>query len=264
MQVSFVSLLAANADVLYKQLILVLNQQLGLDISIIDTVAWQERARLLRQGEISFGAVCGAVYARWSEQSDPPVQLLAAPVMAAVRYRNLPVYFSDLLVRRDSPARCFADLRDKTLVYNEPESFSGYAVLCAYLAVHGETRSFFGQAHQSGSHLASLHAVLAGEADVTAIDSIVFERACRLDPTIASRVRSVQTLGPNPVPPLVVNQNLPAQFVTRLRAALLGMHQQNHGRRALDEAGIERFVQVADDDYAPIRHQLALANAVRL
>ncbi len=42
--------------------------------------------------------------------ANPPIELLAAPVMEALRYEHRPIYFSDVVVRRDSPFRIFAEM----------------------------------------------------------------------------------------------------------------------------------------------------------
>jgi len=59
----------------------------------------------------------------------PPVELLAAPVLEGERYRDQPIYFSDVIVARRNPARSFADLRGASWSYNDPDSHSGYGVV---------------------------------------------------------------------------------------------------------------------------------------
>jgi ABC-type nitrate/sulfonate/bicarbonate transport system substrate-binding protein len=59
----------------------------------------------------------------------PKLTLLAAPLPAGARYGGKPIYFSDVVVRRDSPYQTFADLRGVTWGYNEPGSQSGYNVV---------------------------------------------------------------------------------------------------------------------------------------
>ena len=141
--------------------------------------------------------------------------------MHKVRYGGRPVYFSDLVVRAEAPFCSFADLRDATWAYNEPASFSGYIAMHAYLAANGYSHSYFGAMHQTGSHQRSLEAVIAGEADLTAIDSIVLEQALALEPALAGQIRTILTIGPNPVPPLVVARHVAPDIVASLGAAQL-------------------------------------------
>src|SRR4051794_26701966 len=97
--VTFVSLLAANADAHYRMLAAYLTRRAGVPIALVENLPWQARERLLERGQADLGAVCGAQYVRMAGQAAAPVQLLAAPVLRAERYQGQPVYFSDLVVR---------------------------------------------------------------------------------------------------------------------------------------------------------------------
>ena len=105
------------------------------------------------------------------EHETPPVELLpAAPVFRDGRALGRPVYFSDLVVRRDSPAGSFLDLRGRSWAYNDRCSLSGYYNLLKQLAEMGEHGGFFGRTCCSESHLSSIQMVAGGEVDATIID----------------------------------------------------------------------------------------------
>jgi phosphonate transport system substrate-binding protein len=261
---TFASLMAPNADLFYRALAAYLARCLDHPVRFLGEIGWQERQRLLLQGQVDLGAMCGAPYVRQQEASSPPLDLLAAPVMRHPRYSNQPVYFSDIVVRADATVRTFADLCGKTWVYNEPNSYSGYYVVCAHLADLGADARYFDKVLASGSHEHSLEMVRSGAADATAIDSIVLERALELSPDLASELRSIDTLGPSPVPPLVVRADLPSTLRDALRAALLGMPETHAGQQVLANSPISHFVDIVDAAYDPIRQQLARASAVRL
>jgi phosphonate transport system substrate-binding protein len=70
---------------------------------------------------------------------EPPVELLAAPVLVGERYGGRPIYFSDVIVRRDSPIHCFAELRGRSWTYNDTASHSGYNLTRYQLLRAGET-----------------------------------------------------------------------------------------------------------------------------
>lgn len=93
---SFVSLMAANADALYQQIVMYLAARCGVAIDVVADRPWQQRAELLALGQADLGAICGAPYTRLARTTRPPVQLLAAPVMRATRYGGQPVYYSGL------------------------------------------------------------------------------------------------------------------------------------------------------------------------
>ena len=74
---------------------------------------------------------------------DCPVEPLAAPVLRGERYHKKPIYFSDVVVRRDSLYTSFGDLRRCVWAYNEYVSHSGYNLVCYSLLERGEALPFF-------------------------------------------------------------------------------------------------------------------------
>lgn len=261
--VYLISLLAPNADSFYRDLAAYLAQQHGLWITALDKPGWQERERRFDSGVPALTFLCGAAYTRRVDQGAADLQLLAAPVSHFARYRGQPVYFSDVVVRADAPARRFADLRGAAWAFNEPLSFSGHAIVRAHLAELGEDGSFFSSVTAAGSHQEALRLVLEGRADAAAIDSLVLERALRQRPALAERLRTVQVLGPHASPPAVVRGVAPG-VVLALRGALLRMHENPLGRLVLARGGLARFAPVSDRHYDRLRQTMRRAEAVAL
>lgn len=188
-----------------------------------------------------------------------PVELLAAPVLRGARYGGRPIYYSDVIVRGDSPFHSFADLRGRSWSYNDVDSHSGYAVTLYRLVEMGETSGFFGSALEAGSHQCSLRLVENGEVDASAIDSQVLAVEMREHPGLRTRLRVIDTLGPSPIQPVVAAGRLPKALKAGMREALVAMGDDPVGRAALAPGLIERFVAVEDRDYDPIRRMLAAA-----
>jgi phosphonate transport system substrate-binding protein len=186
-------------------------------------------------------------------RNDGIVELFTAPVMLGARYEDKPIYYSDVLVRRDSPYLTFNDLRGARWVFNEPGSFSGYFIMDQYLTSIGETLNYFGELIESGAHSASIQMVLEGRADTAAIDSTVFDQLIRLQPELRDHFRVVECLGPYPIPPWVVSMKTPIGARKVLRETMLAMRGDSSGQSILEKAGVARFVEVADEDYDPIR-----------
>ena len=90
----------------------------------------------------------------------------------------------------------------------------------------GETRGYFARAVASGSHQRSIEKVVGGEVDASGIDSTVLELECAQRPGLAERLRVVESIGPCPIPPVVVSRRLPEPTKRRLREALLAMHHE--------------------------------------
>jgi len=219
----------------------------------VNGIPWQERERLLDEGAVHAGWICGLPYVLKADSRRPGVELLAAPVMAGTRYAGRPVYFSDIVVHRDSAARSFADLRGARWAYNEPGSHSGHNVVRYHLARLGEHGGYFGHVVQTGAHQKTLRMIAADEVDASAIDSTVLETEMRRLPVLARSLRVVETWGPSPAPPWVVSRRLPLALRRRLRSIVLSMHRESAGRALLRQARMARFAGVSDHDYDPIR-----------
>src|SRR2546421_6155200 len=107
-------------------------------------------------GQVDVGFICGLPYVRLVDSPGSPVELLAAPVLQGERYQNKPVYFSDVIVRSDSPYTSFDDVSGCTWAYNQPTSHSGYNLVCSSLLERGKTLHYFGTMLETGSHQRSL------------------------------------------------------------------------------------------------------------
>ena len=182
--------------------------------------------------------------------------------MAAPRYGARPVYFTDVVVRHDHPARAFADLRGATWSYNDPGSHSGYNVVRHHLLELGETRGYFGRVVCGGlapeldpdgpgrrdrRFRHRLHGARdRGRRPPRAGDGAPHDRRPRAEPHSAGR-------GPA--------RALDPALQARLRALLLGMSEDPDGRAVLAAGRMAGFVPVRDADYDPIRAMARRAEA---
>jgi phosphonate transport system substrate-binding protein len=260
----FTSLQAENADHIVSGITDYLAARLGISIEPILEIPWQQREALLDEGQIQVAWICGLPYVCRVRRADPQIELLAAPVMRGARYGDRPVYFSDVVVRQDSGFRTFADLRGATWAYNDPGSHSGYYVVRYHLALLGEEFGYFSRVIESGAHQVSLQMILDGHIDASAIDSTVLEEEYRRQPALRSRLRTLETLGPSPMPPWVLQKSLPRGLRRSLRDSLLGMHRDPAGEAILAKGHVARFAQVQDSDYDAIREMERLASSAKL
>jgi phosphonate transport system substrate-binding protein len=124
--------------------------------------------------EADVGFMCAPSFFWLREMENPPVELLpVAPVFGDVRSQGQPVYFSEMIVHRESPIESFLDLRGRSWAYNDLCSLSGYYNVLKKLAEIGEDERFFDRVCCSESHLNSMEMVARGEVDAALIDSNV-------------------------------------------------------------------------------------------
>jgi phosphonate transport system substrate-binding protein len=98
-----------------------------------------------------------------------------------------------------------------------------------------------------------LQLVVDGRADVTAIDSTVLEYELTSRPVLSHKVRVIETLGPNLIPPWVISLQLQQDLRWQLRKLLSNMHIDQKGQAALAGGHLSRFVPATDNDYQIIR-----------
>lgn len=258
------SCMADNAEATCRAITAWLGAQLGIATEFIDCIPWQERERELDAGRIHACWICGLPYVWKADAGGSVIEPCVAPVMAAGRYDGAAVYYSDIVVRRDSPYRSFADLRGASWAYNEPNSHSGFNIVRHHLATLGETGGYFGRAIESGAHQASLRMILDAHIDASAVDSTVLEAELAHAPQLRDGIRIIGTLGPSPMPPWVLQKTLAPDLRADIRDTLLGMHTDTAGAHILGQWGISHFSAVADADYDPIRSMARQAEGIML
>jgi phosphonate transport system substrate-binding protein len=254
----FVTFLAPNLLWFYQLVTRYLADRLGVAAELAVGSSYDELAGV----DVAF--VCGLPYVELARRGTPAVEPLAAPVLRGRRYGGRPVYFSDVVVRRDSPWRSFADLRGRSWAYNECHSQSGYGITRYHLARRGHRGGYFGRVVESGWHERSIRMVCSGEVDASAIDSHVLAVALRDDPALARRLRVVASLGPSTIQPVVAARRLPGRLRADLRGALLAMGRDRGARAHLARALVGGFAPVTDATYDDIRQMRAVAEAAGL
>jgi len=258
------SCMAENSDGLCRSIAELINLEIGIPTEYVSDVPWQERERLFDLGEIQILWLCGLPYVNKADLADSGLELLAVPVPAGARYQGRPVYFSDVVVRRESLFESFVELRGATWAYNEPRSHSGFNVVRAYLAEMGELEGFFGCVIESGAHANSIELILSGAIDGAAIDSTVLEWLLSQRADLDDQLRVVDTIGPSPIPPWVISKRLSERLRSQVRRLLLNLHSNPLGRGALAGAQLATFTLAHDRDYDPIRRMARKASPVLL
>jgi phosphonate transport system substrate-binding protein len=207
------------------------------------------------ENEVCF--VCSLPYVTFERRGLDLALPVAAPVLAGSRYGGRPIYFSDVIVHRDSPFQSFLDLRGRSWAYNEPLSHSGYGITRYHLLELGETNGFFGAVIEAGFHQEAVRMVARGEVDGSAIDSQVLAIELRDHPELAERVRVVDVLGPSTIQPVAVSRRVPEDLREAIQDVLVTMGEDPALRERLGVGLIERFVPVDAASYDDIRMMVA-------
>jgi ABC-type phosphate/phosphonate transport system substrate-binding protein len=256
----FASYLAPNIRPTYQFVVDRVGEALGRPTRLVTGKSLEQ----LREGSVDFAFLCGLPYVRLHRESPAPVEAIAAPVVQGRRYGGRPIYFSDVIVSRESAAESFEDLRGCCWGYNEPDSHSGYLITLFRLFQMGETGSFFGRCVMTGFHQKSIRLVAAGRLDASAVDSQVLSVEMREHPELADRIRVIGTLGPSSIQPLVATRFAPESVRSEVCQIVTGLGRAGGERAGLDQGLIEKFVPVDDARYADIGEMLAAVETAGL
>jgi len=124
---------------------------------------------------------------------------------------------SALVVRDDDPATDLADLAGRTAAINAPDSNTGMNLLRAAVAPLAQAGRFFGNVIETGGHARSVYAIIAGRADIAAIDAVTLALLRDRYPAIDRRIRVLGWTAATPGLPLITGVR---HHVTALRTAL--------------------------------------------
>jgi ABC-type phosphate/phosphonate transport system substrate-binding protein len=172
--------------------------------------------RLWLAPELLFAQTCGY----------PLTHALAGKVrlVATPRYRlpdiEGPFYCSRIVVREDSAATSLADLRGARAAYNGSDSQSGYSAPRLALAPLAKDGHFLGGTVESGAHLNSMAMVARGEADLCAVDGVLWELVARHEPERIEGLRVLASTEAAPNLPYITARSADDELVGRLRDGL--------------------------------------------
>jgi phosphonate transport system substrate-binding protein len=230
-----------------QQLVTYIGQQLGRPTDLIQRRSYKEISDLLERGEVDVAFVCGWPYVMDHDRFR--LELLVAPLVY-----DEPIYYSYVIVPRDSSAQRFADLRGRRYAFSDPLSNSGHLVPMYLLARLGETpERFFARTIFTYSHSANVEAVAVKFVDGASVDSYVYDYLAATNPTLTDKTRIIERSPPHGITPVVIRPDLGAAEKTRIREAFLAMDRDAQGQEILKQMMIRRFVTVPDRLFDSIR-----------
>ena len=189
---------------------------------------------------------------------DGAVTLVATPIYDAPGCDGA-WHRSAIIVRQADPAANLAALAGRIAAINAHDSNTGMNLLRASLAPLAHGARVFDAVIETGSHARSLWAVIAGHADVAAIDAVTLALLHDRYPAIARRIRVLDWTQATPGLPLITSPGCDVAMLRRVLAEVIDDTALAPARAALRLAGM---VVLEPDAYAVI--PALEAQAVRL
>jgi phosphonate transport system substrate-binding protein len=184
---------------------------LHFDIKVAQSYAAVVEAMCNRSADIAFVGPVTYIQAH----ARGCAQLLAVSVE-----NGKSIYYAGLFAKAGSPIKTLRDIEGKRVAFGDANSTSSFVFPVAMIMEAGlDPVKDLAAIRMTGSHAASLAALVNGQADVAALSFDSFDKAVEqgaVDPkTIKVVARSIAI----PNPPLVMNTALPAPVKARLKTA---------------------------------------------
>ncbi len=233
----------------------------GVACEVIDYPPPQPLEALWSRPDLGCAFMCGYPFARATPQ---PVAL-AAPVPSPNRYRGEAVYWSDLIVRDDSPLKAVADIFGRRFAYTAKDSQSGYHAARRFLAPYARAHGLPLFASTVGPLItprAVVEAIVAGNADAGPLDSYAHDLLRLHEPALATRLRTIASTAPTPIPSLVAAPTIRADDARRLTDALLAVEHAGELASVRAALLLQRFDRVAAECYDALQVHAKEADAL--
>ena len=236
----------------YQDLLSYMGERLERRVTMILKPTYAEINDLIRGKRVDLAFVCSLAYVKGNE--DFGMELLVAP-----QIHGDTVYYSYLIVARDSTSISLQDLRGGSFAFTDPLSNRGHLAPTYQLLLLDETpASFFARYTYTYSHDNSIMVVADELVDGAAVDSLVYDKLIADYPELASGTKIIARWGPYGIPPIVISPTMDPRLKQQLQDFFLDLYKSDEAMNILNNLSIDKFVLGIDDGYDPIRKMKAM------
>jgi phosphonate transport system substrate-binding protein len=231
-----------------------LQRTTGYSVSLVSRRTYQEITALLTSGQLDAAWICGFPFVAHRAE----LQLVAVPL-----WNQKPLYRSYLIVDRDRPANDIDDLKGDIHAFSDPDSNSGFLVTRTALAERGlRPESFFSKTFFTYGHRNVIRAVGSGLAGSGSVDGYVYDVVAELEPALTSKTRVARASELLGFPPIAAPRiPIDDRRLAALTKALLGMGEDEEGRKVLHLLRLDGFAAEAPSLFDPIAAKAAIVSA---
>ena len=173
-----------------------------------------------------------------------------------------PVHRSFIVVSSASTATRVEDLHGRNFAVNSMDSNTGTNLPRHFFAPFAHGKRFFSRIIVTGSHRASMNAVVSGQADAAAIDCVTFGLHAEYEPSAVDGLRVLAQTSASPSIPFVTSHKTPGEAVGVLRRALRKFSTRADFAPLRHALQIERIAPPAEADYDVLLEYRAQAAAL--
>jgi phosphonate transport system substrate-binding protein len=189
-------------------------------------------------------------------------RLGVSPVARPVNIDGSSSYYGLIFTRKDSGISTTRDMKGKIFAFVDRATTAGYLLPLAFFRAHGITdyTSYFKETYYTGTHDDAIYDVLNGRADVGAAKNTVFYRVADSDPRILTELEIITKSPEVPENGLALKKDVDPELRSRLKSALLTMHENREGADVLTQFRSRKFIETSDADYEGVYDMVKFIN----
>ncbi len=235
----------------YQEIVDYIGEKLGKKTKLVQRATYAEMNDLVKNKKVVAAFVCSGPYVEGHEEFG--MEIIVVPQMY-----NDTIYYSYIIVNKNSSIKSFKELRGKKFAFTDPKSNTGKVVPTYILSKMNETpETFFSGFIFSGSHDNSIEAVAKNIVDGAAVDHLIWEYLNKRNPGFTSGTKVIEKHGPYAIPPIVTHPGTDPVLKQKLRSILLDMHNDEKGKKIINKIEIEKFAVIDDASYDSVREMTA-------
>ena len=239
---------------LWRRLLGAILSDTGLAIEIVYHAPPAPISELWRRSDKAAVFMCGLPYSLATPQPEP----IVAPVPSPAEYGGRACYWSDIVVRADSPFKTIEQTFGHRLALTTPESQSGYAALLHALMPYAASTPLYREIIEPRfTPMGALTAVIERKAEVAPLNSYAFALLSRHAPDLTAQVRPIMRTEPTPAPLLVASGPVPSA----VSAAFLAAREKPAAGALMDQLLLDRFARPERRAYDELKERFLAMQA---
>lgn len=252
LRIAVASVMSSNMTITsYRNVAQYISEKIGRPVVLIQRKTYDEVNLLMSGGEADIAFMSTGGYASYRG-------INKVEVLVTQEYEGVDTYYVYIVTNNDNDndndTHSLLDLKGKRFAYSDPLSYSGHIAIAMRIREYGYTSdTFFSHYAYTHSHDKSLWAVKDRAVDGACVDSLVYDYAKLHKPELIKDLRIIDSIGPIPSGPVVVQKSMPKETKDMLRQIFFTMHENPTVLQSMKRLLVERFIMPRTELFDGVR-----------
>lgn len=239
LRIAVASVMSSNMTITsYRDVAQYISEKMGRQVVLIQRKTYDEVNLLMSSGEADIAFMSTGGYASYRG-------INKVEVLVTQEFEGVDTYYVYIVTNcnDDIKRHSLFDLKGEKFGYSDPLSYSGHIAIAMRIREYGYTSdTFFSHYAYTHSHDKSLWAVKDRAVDGACVDSLVYDYAKRHNPELVKELCIIDSIGPIPSGPVVVQKNMPQKTKDALQQIFLSMHENTAVLKSMKRLLVDRFI----------------------